>query len=58
MLDRSNAENHHKLEDLVGKIVSDFQNTPENDRSYQTKAALPTLQFAPTWNSKLENGLL
>ncbi|CAF2234933.1 unnamed protein product [Brassica rapa] len=56
MRQRSNAYNHHKLEELVGKIVNDFQSYAKRRSELTDKSC--SSYFAPSWNSSLENGLL
>ncbi|KAF8107579.1 hypothetical protein N665_0119s0044 [Sinapis alba] len=52
----SNAYDHHKLEELVGKIVNDFQKYAERRSELADRCC--SSYFAPSWNSSLENGLL
>ncbi|KAJ0247060.1 Protein DOG1-like 3 [Hirschfeldia incana] len=56
MSQRSNAYNHHKLEELVGKIVNNFQKYSEK-RSELTDRSCSSY-LAPSWNSYLEKSLL
>uniref|UniRef100_A0A0D3BKB9 DOG1 domain-containing protein n=1 Tax=Brassica oleracea var. oleracea TaxID=109376 RepID=A0A0D3BKB9_BRAOL len=56
MRQRSNAYNHYKLEELVGKIVNDFQSYAKRRSELTDKSC--SSYFAPSWNSSLENGLL
>lgn len=48
--------NDHKLEDLVGKIVNDFQ-TYARKRSELSHRCCANY-FAPSWNSPIENSML
>ncbi|CAH2078617.1 unnamed protein product [Thlaspi arvense] len=52
---RSNR-NDRKLEELVGKIVNDFQKYTERRSELSHRSC--SSYFAPSWNSALENGLL
>ncbi|CAN6878805.1 unnamed protein product [Brassica oleracea var. botrytis] len=56
MSQRSNAYDHHKLEELVGRIVNDFQNYADKRSELADRSC--SSYFAPSWNSSLENGLL
>ncbi|VVB12559.1 unnamed protein product [Arabis nemorensis] len=47
---------HHKLEELVGVIVNDFQRYAEKRSELSNRSC--SSYFAPSWNSSLENGLL
>ncbi|KAF8115115.1 hypothetical protein N665_0030s0150 [Sinapis alba] len=53
---RSNAYNHQKLEELVGKIVNNFQKYAEKRSELRDRSCSSYL--APSWNSSLENSLL
>ncbi|KAL0890098.1 hypothetical protein Bca101_014081 [Brassica carinata] len=57
MSQRSNAYDHHKLEELVGRIVSDFQKYADRRLELADRSCCSSY-FAPSWNSSLENGLL
>ncbi|RIA05226.1 hypothetical protein BRARA_K00430 [Brassica rapa] len=56
MSQRSNAYDHHKLEELVGRIVNDFQKYADKRSELADRSC--SCYFAPSWNSSLENGLL
>lgn len=56
MNQRSNNNDHHKLEELVGVIVNDFQKYAEKRSELSNRSC--SIYFAPLWNSSLENGLL
>ncbi|KAG7620982.1 unnamed protein product [Arabidopsis thaliana] len=50
------SKEDHKLEELVGKIVNDFQKYTEKRSELSRRSC--SSYFAPSWNSHLENGLL
>jgi len=50
------SKEDHKLEELVGKIVNDFQKYTEKRSELSRRSC--SSYFAPSWNSPLENGLL
>ncbi|KFK22875.1 hypothetical protein AALP_AAs39777U000200 [Arabis alpina] len=56
MNQRSNSDDHHKLEELVGIIVNDFQRYAEKRSELSDKSC--SNYFAPSWNSSLENSFL
>ncbi|KFK28540.1 hypothetical protein AALP_AA7G010000 [Arabis alpina] len=53
---QSNNDDHHKLEELVGVVVDDFQKYAEKRSELSDRSC--SSYFAPSWNSSLENGLL
>ncbi|CAL9225972.1 unnamed protein product [Arabidopsis halleri] len=50
------SKDDHKLEEVVGKIVNDFQKYTEKRSELSRRSC--SSYFAPSWNSSLENGLL
>lgn len=50
------SSDDHKLGELVGKIVNDFQTYTEKRSELSRRSC--SSYFAPSWNSSLENGLL